>query len=178
MINSRLRMPALPHRSLRFGAFEVDLERAELRKQGLRVRLQDQPFQVLVALLERPGEVVSREELIRRLWPDGTVVDYDRGLNAAVNRLRQAVSDSADVPRYIETVVRRGYLFIGHIENSTETVPTPLHPATRHGTRLWASGVLICIIALTGASWSFMRVHRSLPEAELKVVPLTSGSGV
>src|SRR3954447_17364604 len=108
---------------VRFGVFEADLARAELRKKGLRIRLQEQPFQVLVALLERPGEVVSREDLIRRLWADGTVVDFDRGLNAAVNRLRQALSDSADVPRYVETAARRGYRFIGPIENSVETGP-------------------------------------------------------
>ena len=92
---------------MRFGVFEVDLDRSELRKQGLRVRLQEQPFQVLAALLSSPGEVVTREELIHRLWPDGTVVDFDRGLNAAVTRLRQALSDSAETPRYIETVARR-----------------------------------------------------------------------
>src|SRR3954447_26666167 len=105
---------------VRFGVFEADLARAELRKKGLRIRLQEQPFRVLVALLQRPGEMVSREELIRRLWPDGTVVDFDRGLNAAVNRLRQALSDSADVPRYIETVARRGYRFVGYIEAAAE----------------------------------------------------------
>jgi len=98
---------------LRFGAFDVDLDAGELRKQGLRLRLQEQPFQVLTALLERPGEVVTREELVRRLWPDGTFVDFDRGLNAAVTRLRQALSDSADAPKYVETVARRGYRFIG-----------------------------------------------------------------
>src|ERR1700693_1119647 len=73
---------------VRFGVFEVDLGRGELRKQGLRLRLQDQPFKVLAALLEQPGEVIPREELVRRLWPDGTFVDFDRGLNAAVTRLR------------------------------------------------------------------------------------------
>src|SRR3954452_7752604 len=116
---------------VRFGIFEADLARAELRKKGLRIRLQEQPFRVLVALLQRPGEMVSREELIRRLWPDGTVVDFDRGLNAAVNRLRQALSDSADIPRYIETAARRGYRFIGQIESSSEASPPPLPPATR-----------------------------------------------
>src|SRR5689334_21467268 len=124
-----------PGRIIRFGVFEVDLAKGELRKRGLRVRLQEQPFQVLVALLERQGEVVSREDLIRRLWADGTVVDFERGLNAAVNRLRQALSDSADVPRYVETAARRGYRFIGHIDNSIETgepsvpLPTPDVPA-------------------------------------------------
>jgi len=84
-------VPGLSSDIVRFGAFEVSLARAELRKQGLRIRLQEQPFQLLSALLEHPGEVVSREELIHRLWRDGTVVDYDRGLNAAVIRLRQAL---------------------------------------------------------------------------------------
>ena len=83
-------------KTVRFGLFEVDLTAAELRKKGSRLRLQEQPFQVLAALLERPGEVVTREELVRRLWPDGTFVDYERGLNAAVTRLRQALSDSAE----------------------------------------------------------------------------------
>ena len=86
---------------------------AELRKHGVRLRLQEQPFQVLAALLENPGEVVTREDLIRRLWPDGTVVDFDRGLNAAVTRLRQALSDSAEAPRYVETVARQGISFPG-----------------------------------------------------------------
>src|SRR5947208_7229729 len=128
-----LRMPGLSHRSLRFGAFEVDLERAELRKQGLRVRLQEQPFQVLAALLERPGEVVSREELILRLWPDGTVVDFDRGLNAAVTRLRQALSDSAEAPRYVETVARRGYRFLVPVEKLAITSEAVLAPQPPRG---------------------------------------------
>ena len=83
---------------MRFGAFEVDLDAGEIRKQGLRLRIQEQPFQVLAALLEAPGEVVPREVLVRRLWPDGTVVDFDRGLNAAVTRLRQVLNDSAETP--------------------------------------------------------------------------------
>src|SRR4051812_1168076 len=102
----------LSRKPVRFGDFEVDLAAGELRKHGLRVRLQEQPFQVLTALLECAGEVVSREELGRRLWPDGTFVDFDHGLNAAVTRLRQALSDSAESPRYVETVARRGYRFI------------------------------------------------------------------
>src|SRR6478609_4125876 len=105
-----------PLKTIRFGVFEVDLVAAELRKQGLRIRLQDQPFAVLSALIEQPGEVVTREELIGRLWPNGTVVDFDRGLNAAVTRLRQALSDSAEAPRYVETVARRGYRFVGAVD--------------------------------------------------------------
>src|ERR1051325_7904876 len=105
-------------RPVRFGAFEVDLGTGELRKHGLRLRLQEQPFLVLAALLERPGEVVTREELVRRLWADGTVVDYEGGLNAAVTRLRQALSEAADSPRYVETVARRGYRFVGAVERA------------------------------------------------------------
>jgi len=103
--------PANPSKVVQFGVFEVDLANAELRKNGLRVRIQEQPFQVLSILLERPGEVVSREELVRRIWRDGTFVDFERGLNAAVTRLRQTLSDSADNPRYVETVARQGYRF-------------------------------------------------------------------
>ena len=103
-------------RILRFGVFELDLDRAELRKQGLRLRLKEQPFRVLAALLENQGEVVTRDELVRRLWADGTVVDFDRGLNAAVTRLRQVLADSAETPRYVETVARRGYRFVAPVE--------------------------------------------------------------
>src|SRR5882762_1123027 len=103
---------------VRFGAFEVDIGAGELRKHGSRLRLQEQPFLVLTALLEQPGEVVTREDLVRRLWPDGTFVDFDRGLNAAVTRLRQVLGDSAENPRYVETVARRGYRFLADVEKA------------------------------------------------------------
>jgi DNA-binding winged helix-turn-helix (wHTH) protein/Tol biopolymer transport system component len=108
--------PAIPPRIVRFGAFEFDPCTGELRKHGLRVRIQQQPCQVLLALLEYPGEVVSREDLVRRLWPDGTFVDFERGLNAAVTRLRQTLSDSAENPKYVQTVARRGYRFVSAVE--------------------------------------------------------------
>jgi TolB-like protein len=101
---------------VRFGPFELDLSSAELTRQGRRIRLQDQPLLVLQTLLERPGELVTREELQRRLWPDGTFVDFDDGLNTAVMRLREALGDVAKRPRYIETRPRRGYRFIGSVE--------------------------------------------------------------
>lgn len=110
----------------RFGEYELDHRAGELRKGGLRIRLQEQPLLVLQTLLETPGEVVTREELQKRIWPADTFVDFDHGLNAAVNRLRAALSDSADKPRYIETVARRGYRFIGKLEDSR---PTPSLPA-------------------------------------------------
>jgi len=103
-------------RRLRFGVFEVDLRAGELRKNGLRIRLQEQPFQVLVMLLEHPGEVVSREELQKKLWPADTFVDFDHGLNKAINKIRDAISDSAESPRFVETVARRGYRFVAEVK--------------------------------------------------------------
>jgi TolB-like protein len=104
---------------VRFGAYEADLRAGELRKNGLRIRLSEQPFQVLTILLEHPGEVVAREELQKRLWPDGTFVDFEQGLNAAVKRLREVLDDSADTPHLIETVPRRGYRFMGSLGSSS-----------------------------------------------------------
>src|SRR3954447_19583640 len=101
---------------LRFGLYELDLRSTQLRKKDLKIRLQDQPFQVLVALLERPGELILREEIRRKLWCDDTVVEFDHGINAAVKRLRDALRDSAENPRYIQTVARRGYRFIAPVE--------------------------------------------------------------
>jgi TolB-like protein/Tfp pilus assembly protein PilF len=101
---------------VKFGRFELDLRARELRKDGVRVRLQDQPFAVLAMLLEKPAEILTRDELRQRLWPDGTFVDFEHGLNAAVKRLRAALGDSAEHPRYVETLHRRGYRFIGPVE--------------------------------------------------------------
>ena len=101
---------------LRFGAFEVDLREGELRKSGLRIRLQEQPFQVLVILLERPGKIVNREELRQRLWPSDTFVDFDHSLNSAVKKLREALGDQPDNPRFVETLHRRGYRFVAPVE--------------------------------------------------------------
>src|SRR5215472_1678756 len=99
----------------RFGVFEVDLHAAELRRNGLKVKLQEQPFQILTLLLERPGEVVTREDLRNRLWPADTFVDFDHSLNAAVKRLRDALGDTAENPRFIGTVARRGYRFLAPV---------------------------------------------------------------
>jgi len=101
-----------------FGIFEVDLQAGELRRQGHKVKLQEQPFQVLVMLLERSGEVVTREELQRKLWPAETFVDFERGLNRAINKLREALGDDADSPRFIETLPRRGYRFLSDVETA------------------------------------------------------------
>src|SRR5439155_21547672 len=98
-------------RFLQFGAFEVDLRAGELRESGARIKLQEQPFQILVMLLERPGDVLTREELRQKLWPADTFVDFDNGLNTAIKKLRDTLGDSADSPRFIETLPKRGYRF-------------------------------------------------------------------
>lgn len=173
-------MPAGVHRKIvRFGVFEVDLAAAELRKQGLRIRLQDQPFQVLAALLERPGEVVTRDELIGRLWADGTNVDYDRSLNAAVNRLRQTLSDSADTPRYIETLARRGYRFIAAVDKVVDEPPLaarrpPRLLGSRTGMIFGLSGVIVAVLA---GAWWMTRARSSISELPLRIIPLTTSPG-
>src|ERR1700749_4574315 len=96
-------------RRMRFRVFVVDLRSGEVHKHGIRLKLQDQPFQVLALLLEHPGEVVTREELRKKLWPADTFVDFDTGLNSAIKKLRDVLGDSAGEPRYIETLPRRGY---------------------------------------------------------------------
>ena len=111
---------------LRFGVFDVDLRAGELRKHGVKVRLQEQPFQVLTMLLERPGEVVTREELRSRLWSADTFVDFDHGVNKAINRIRDTIGDSATSPRFVETVARRGYRFIADVAVLEQTgTPVP-----------------------------------------------------
>src|SRR5215475_4159455 len=108
------RLPSL----VRFGLFEIEVEAGELRKQGFKVKLQEQPFQVLVMLLEHPGEVVTRDELKRCLWPSDTYVDFEGGLNRAINKLREALGDDADSPRFIQTLPRRGYRFLAPVETA------------------------------------------------------------
>ncbi len=105
--------PVASARIVRFGVFEADLKACELRKHGFRLKLAEQPFQLLAMLLERPGEVVTREELRTRLWADDTFVDFDHGLNNAVMRVREVLLDSSEHPRYVETVPRRGYRLRG-----------------------------------------------------------------
>src|ERR1700722_17140820 len=105
--------PASPSpRAIRFGVFELDVRSGELQKQGRKIRLEGQPVDVLICLLENPGELVTREKLPRKLWPADTFVNFEHGLNAAVKRLRQALNDSAGNPRFVETLPRRGYRFI------------------------------------------------------------------
>jgi cholera toxin transcriptional activator len=113
----------------KFDEFEADLRAAELRKNGNRLKLQLQPFQVLVALLERPQEVVTREELRQRLWPQDTFVDFDHGLNTAMVKLRDVLGDSASKPKFVETIAKRGYRFLGTAEVISDQ-PAPAEPKT------------------------------------------------
>ena len=110
---------SFPPKIIRFAVFEVDLAAGELRRNGVRVRLQEQPFQILAYLLDRPGEVVTREELREKLWPADTFVDFDHSLNTAINKLREALGDSASNPRYVETLARRGYRFLAPLQTGT-----------------------------------------------------------
>jgi DNA-binding winged helix-turn-helix (wHTH) protein len=111
-------------RYLCFGQFQVDLQREELFKEGSRVRIPSKVFQVLLALVERPGEIVTREALRARLWPGGTFVNYDANVNTTVNKLRLALGDSPEKPMYVETIPRRGYCFLGDVERGNELLKT------------------------------------------------------
>jgi len=139
----------ISHSSIaRFGLFELDLRAGELRKNGVKIKLQEQSFRILAALLRKPGDVISREELRRELWPSDTFVDFDHSLNAAVKRLRDALDDSAENPRFIETLPRHGYRFIASV------APDPLHrkPASSllrsRGLFLVAGTILVVAILL------------------------------
>lgn len=173
---------------LRFGTFEVDLQARELRRNGLKLKLQEQPFQILASLLERPCEVVSREELRRRLWPEDTFVDFDNSLNAAVNRLREALGDDADNPRFIETLPRRGYRFIAAVQDlaptEAATPSPPVPPPHASGlSKLWIAAVAVfvsglCVVGyfqfrnrVSGASAAPPAIHA------LAVLPLQNLSG-
>ena len=122
--------PGPPHR-FRFGSFEADAVTGELRRQGVRIKLSAQPFQVLLMLLEQPGELLTREQIAQALWPDGVFVDTDHGVNSAVNRIREALGDTAGRPRFIETLARRGYRFIAPAERIAENGSAPV---VRHTT--------------------------------------------
>jgi Tol biopolymer transport system component/DNA-binding winged helix-turn-helix (wHTH) protein len=146
-------------RILRFGPFELNTSDGELRQNGVRIRLQEQPYKVLVSLIEAPGEVVAREDLIRVLWPEGTFVDYDRSLNAAVTRVRQVLGDSAERPRYIETVARKGYRFIAPVEEVgvTPTAGAPTASVPGKNRRQWfaaAAGLMIVLIGAGVTLWT------------------------
>ncbi|MEE9293347.1 MAG: winged helix-turn-helix domain-containing protein [Phycisphaerae bacterium] len=142
-----------PPSVLRFGAFEADLRAGELRKRRRKIRLQEKPFQVLAALLQRPGEVVTREELREKLWPAETFVEFDDNINTAISRVREALGDTAEHPHFVETLPRHGYRFIAAVESTDE----PSRPAA--GLRLiWIAGLaflalVVAAFALNVGQW-------------------------
>jgi len=173
-------------RVIRFGGFELDLHAGELRKAGARLSLPAQSFHVLALLLERPGDLVTREELRQRLWPTGTFVDFEHGLNAVVNRLRDTLGDSADRPRFIETVPRRGYRFVGSVEAAPVALEPSPPPAAGLGRtaasvssvrHLKVATAVAALLGLGVGAWLFWRA----PSASMlppKVVGLTSLAGI
>jgi len=140
---------------IRFGAFEVNFQTGELRRKGQKVKLQEQPLQILAALLERPGEIVTREELCKKLWSGDTFVDFDHSLNAAIKRLREALGESAGAPVFIETLARRGYRFIAPVNGSSATSEMAIAPALVQSKssflRHWSAPALLSLIALGGS---------------------------
>src|SRR5436190_728195 len=173
-----------PGLNMRFGDFEADFRTQELRKQGVRVKLPRQSFQILQKLLERPGELVTRDELHQALWPGDTFVDFDHGVNNSVKRIRDALGDSPDAPRYIETLPRLGYRFVGSIDE-VPVVPVPVVSSAareevgRPARWRWRFFLLVLALALVLAGiarqWFFLRVKESVPVME--VVPLTGVIG-
>jgi TolB-like protein/DNA-binding winged helix-turn-helix (wHTH) protein/Tfp pilus assembly protein PilF len=181
---------------LRFGVFELDLRSGELRKHGLLLRLQEQPFQVLTMLVENSGELVTREDLQKKLWPANTFVDFDHGLNKAINKIRDALGDSAESPRFVETVARRGYRFLAEVRVAhgipvhSEPV-APLHPSTGTRPRLplesdtrenhlsslaWKILVPVLLVLIAAfAAWKFHFRNSPSPNIRsLAVLPLES----
>lgn len=136
--------PGQGQRSIRFGLYELDLEARELRKNGIRLKLQDQPLRLLEMLLMHPGEVVSREDLRHQLWPLDTFVGFEQGLNTAVKKLRAALGDSATNPRFIETVARRGYRFIAPVIRT----PDPPVLVGRKQISWWVAAVALAVAAV------------------------------
>jgi DNA-binding winged helix-turn-helix (wHTH) protein len=125
-------VPTIPARYIHFGRFHLDVKKEELFKDGSRVKLQGKIYQTLIALLQKPGEVVTREELRLRLWPSGTFVNYDSNMNTTVNKLRQVLGDSADQPAFVETIQRKGYTFVAKVEY----LDRPLAPQSPQSTEL------------------------------------------
>jgi TolB-like protein/DNA-binding winged helix-turn-helix (wHTH) protein/Tfp pilus assembly protein PilF len=188
-----------PPRRLGFGVFEVDLRERQLTKRGLRIRLQEQPFQVLAMLLERPGEVVTRDELRNRLWPN-TVVEFDHGLNKAISKIREVLGDSVESPRFVETVARRGYRFLAGVavidSPDRQREPTPSAPTTANDTApvdrtdagapskqalrpyIWSLVFGLALVLTASLFWILYSKNESFPKIRsLAVLPMENLSG-
>ena len=171
-------MPPLSAHTVRFGPFQLDLRAAELHHNGSRTKLPEQPFQVLVALLEHPSEVVTREELRQRLWGSDTFVDFEQGLNTAVKRLRE-LGDSAEKPQYIETVPRHGYRLMVAVEKP-EATSTAIRKSHVRRRSIWLMvSALLVVVAVAGIIWRQQLLERFRPVKieSLAVLPLANLSG-
>src|SRR5438093_5301600 len=168
-------------RVVRFGVFEVDLRAGELFKQGLKIKLQQQPFRVLALLLERPGEVVTREDLRQAIWPAGTFVEFDVGVDAAIHKLRTALGDSAENPRLVETLPRRGYRFIAAVDGAVaEEASTAAEPvfatANRFAHALGAGAQIAAGRAVAG--WGRPLRHLALGATVVGTLGVVAGGGI
>src|SRR5688572_27100982 len=168
---------------VRFGLFQLDKHTRELLRSGRRIRLQEQPFRVLCMLLERPGDLVTREELCQRLWPGGTFVDFEDGLNAAVKRLRSALGESSENPVFIETIPRRGYRFIAPVtltepavEAASASVPAPVASGARRFRFPTTPVVLVLAVLAIGVIYAASN-RAARPSALPRVTPVTSFQG-
>jgi cholera toxin transcriptional activator len=150
----------------RFGAFEADARTGELRRQGLRIKLHSQPLQLLFLLLERPGELLTREEISRELWPDGTFVDYEHGVNSAMNRIREALGDKANHPRFIETLARRGYRFVAPVER----IALPEDSAAEPGAKISEAPAAVPAVSKPGFLDQVLSGPEDLPKSSHVVV--------
>ncbi|HEY3454535.1 MAG TPA: winged helix-turn-helix domain-containing protein [Bryobacteraceae bacterium] len=176
-----------PNAAFRFGAFELDRSSGELRKYGVRIKLQEKPFQILLLLLERPGEIVSRQEIRSKLWPEDTFVDFENSISAAVRKLREALSDNSGTPRFVETISRRGYRFVAPVSIGNEiaevsTAPLPTQQQERRSGGIpgpiFVAITVLLVALLAGLLWfSLFRNHTGASLGEPQTVPLTSLPG-
>jgi Tol biopolymer transport system component/DNA-binding winged helix-turn-helix (wHTH) protein len=179
--------------AFQFGVFEFNPHTRELRKHGVKLKIQDQPLQILVLLLEHPGEIVTRDEIQKRLWPDNTYVDFDNAINSAMRKLRDALADTPENPRFIETLARRGYRFIAPVSRppnvpQAEVAPspasepvnvTPLRPTPRKLRPVWIACSLAVVLAVTAMAlwWWISKSNRDRYDTALPAVPLTGNKG-
>src|SRR6185437_11325740 len=174
-------MQDVPRRTIvyRFGVFEADLTSGELLKQGVKVRLQSQPFQILVLLLEKRGELVTRDEIRRTLWPPDTFVDFEQGLGTAIKKLRRALGDDAEEPCYIETLPKRGYRFIADVNDvnkDARSAPPALNPRSSTRWKMPAIAIGSLLAVATGVLWLMLPLEKR--DALVPAVPLTTYPGV
>ncbi len=162
-------------RALRFGPFELNVRAGELRENGTTLRLQEQSFQILLMLLERPGEVVLRHEIREKLWPDNTVVEFDHSINAAVKRLHSALGESAEAPTYIETLAKRGYRFLGTVERlgdpEVQEEPTTRARNTFESRTGWIAAGVALFVAAGLFLWRSWVKPAQLQELRFSVLP-------